>query len=43
MSLYGLDPRDYERTEILDFITTHKPDIMTEFLKEDIDSRRTKA
>ena len=43
MQNYGLDPRDDGRSELLAQITTIKPDIMTEFLKEDIDQRRTKA
>lgn len=43
LSVYGISSRDFHRIETMSLLTAEKADIMTEFLKEDIDLRRTKA
>ena len=37
LSNFGISSRDYERIDVMSLLTTEKADIMTEFLKEDID------
>lgn len=43
LSNFGISSRDFPRIEVMSLLMTEKADIMTEFLKEDIDQRRTKA